>query len=529
MFKQYGVVKPKSLDFILSFVFALTAICCVWTSIWLRLTDNLFVVTEAINLFVRAIKFDVFNSNIVVLIESCILYFGFLFTILFTLKTIFKREKNAVVGIIAFVMATTLLAFGSGFVAVMFEAKILPICIVFLAIFLLGYVALIKRIFKLEYAYLFKNAWLYNQYKSEVGFAKPETEENEEVETTEIIVEEPYEQKEEPVEENNDRFYFENSNGYDNYSYEKDFKDYNKQINEYVNEEKIEPEDEKIHKGDIDKLKLRKNNEFTFEQKLEKSFQIAKDYFKELKEYAEGLGFKSALTKPAETFSYKNTKYAMIDVAGQKGLKVYYKLDINDYVDSPIPLKDRSAVKKYENTPVLLVVKSELALKRAKKLFDDLKQKYEVVSDTDITKEEEQELEEILNEEDENAFANIKANNYSFEQKLRRAKPETRQHFKDLKNYFENLGFKSSLTKKAEIFTYKNTKYAMVTVAGQKGLKVYYKLNFNDYNDSPIPVKDMSSYKKYENTPVLLVAKSDLAIKRAKKLMDDVKNKLDKE
>ena len=107
------------------------------------------------------------------------------------------------------------------------------------------------------------------------------------------------------------------------------------------------------------------------------------------------------------------------------------------------------------------------------------------------------------------------------------AQPVVRKQFKDLTRYFVEKGFTPSVTKESESFYYKNVKYAMITMAGQKGLKVYYKLDSKDYIDSPIPVKSVAGVKKYERTPLLLVAKSDLAIKRAKKLVDDVRAKIE--
>jgi len=422
-----------------------------------------------------------------------------------------------------------------GFVGLFVLGKFVAICVVGLAVLLLALLAISKKIVKLEIVYLLGDTQLYKNYNEELGRNVLVVEQKEEPKSKEKIIEEkiaeekPVEAKEEPA------FFFQNSNSYDGFTYRNEFENYNAQIDKLLNNDM--QESEKINKGDIDKLKQRENNDFTFEEKLERSFQIAKDYFTELKAYAEGLGFKSALTKPGETFSYKNTKYAMIDVAGQKGIKVYYKLDINDYVDSPIPLKDMGKVKKYELIPVLLVVKSELALKRAKKLFDDLKKKYDVESTAEpkeiIEKAKSQKVKKPqkveIEEEEKDNFFDRKSNNFSFEQKLKMANPEVRKYFVELKAYFESLGFKSALTKSGETFVYKNTKYAMITVSGKKGLKIYYKLDAKDYEDSPIPVKDMGEIKKYEKTPVLLVAKSDLAIKRAKKLMDDVKSQLVKE
>ena len=132
----------------------------------------------------------------------------------------------------------------------------------------------------------------------------------------------------------------------------------------------------------------------------------------------------------------------------------------------------------------------------------------------------------IYSNKDTSVDFGAKANHFTFQQKLRRAKPIVRARYKEIKKYFEQLGFKANTTKTAETFIYKNTKFALLTTAGQTGLKIYYKLSPADYENSPIPVKDVSDKKKYEKTPLLFVVKSDLAVRRAKALMEDIKNSL---
>lgn len=133
---------------------------------------------------------------------------------------------------------------------------------------------------------------------------------------------------------------------------------------------------------------------------------------------------------------------------------------------------------------------------------------------------EEQSPAEELSQDDKGKSFDIKV--LTFDEKLRKASKETKARFKDIRAYFESLGFKASRTKFGETFVYKNVKYAQITTMGKNGLKIYYKLNFKDYENTTIPVEDLSSKKKYERLPVLFRVKSDLSVKRAKKLMDDV-------
>ena len=56
-------------------------------------------------------------------------------------------------------------------------------------------------------------------------------------------------------------------------------------------------------------------------------------------------------------------------------------------------------------------------------------------------------------------------------------------------------------------------------------LRIYLQLDPKDYADSTIPVEQAEA-KKYEDLPCLLRIKSDLAYRRAKKLVDDLMAKI---
>ncbi len=115
----------------------------------------------------------------------------------------------------------------------------------------------------------------------------------------------------------------------------------------------------------------------------------------------------------------------------------------------------------------------------------------------------------------------------TFAQKLLKTNRETKQNYKTIRKYLESLGFRSKVTKTGNSFIYKNNKYVVIATSGKTGLRVYFKLKLEDYENSKIPLKDVSGVKKYEKTPVMLNVKSGLAVKRTKKLIDDIKSKLD--
>ena len=63
-----------------------------------------------------------------------------------------------------------------------------------------------------------------------------------------------------------------------------------------------------------------------------------------------------------------------------------------------------------------------------------------------------------------------------------------------------------------------------MTIVG-KHIRVYIGLDPKDYAESTIPVEEATA-KKYEDLPCLLRVKSDLSYRRAKKLVDDLMQKI---
>lgn len=375
--KQYGITKPKSLDYLLAILFSLVAVSALWVSLWLTLTKTGSVGISALENFVKAISFNYGGSNWLLLIESFVIYAGFASAFVLSIAMFCRRKYKTIPGIISLAILGPILALCMAFFAEYVATAISRAFLVFFAMLILAMLFVLYMIVKLEIAILIKDTKAYEAYKAELG--------KERIIEKVVYVEKRQEVQKQPEpisypEENEnmveDYFHFENSNGYD-YTYQSDFERYNNQIETLMDDKSIkEPEKVDVDESEIPLFERHENN-YTFEQKLSRSQKVAKDYYKELKKYFEELGFKFALTKAGATFSHKNTKYAMIDVAGQKGLKIYYKLDINDYEDSPIPVKYKGDVKKYATIPVLLVAKSDLAIKRAKKLMDDVKAKIE--------------------------------------------------------------------------------------------------------------------------------------------------------
>lgn len=148
------------------------------------------------------------------------------------------------------------------------------------------------------------------------------------------------------------------------------------------------------------------------------------------------------------------------------------------------------------------------------------------------TEEDEDDALDDPEEDDEENESSVKEVSKSrkrltFAQKLLKTNRQTKQNYKIIRKYLESLGFKSKVTKTGNSYLYKNNKYVVIATSGKTGLRVYFKLNLEDYENSKIPLKDVKGVKKYEKTPIMLKVKSNLSVKRAKNLINDIKSKLD--
>ena len=145
--------------------------------------------------------------------------------------------------------------------------------------------------------------------------------------------------------------------------------------------------------------------------------------------------------------------------------------------------------------------------------------------------EEEEEAEEEAPAEGEDAPAEAgglvikgKRRRASFETRLRNSEFDLRHKYYDLRDYIKWYGLRNRVSIPGDTFSYKRQRYVFVTIIG-KHLRVYLNLDPNDYADSTIPVEPAQA-KKYEDLPCLLRVKSDLSYRRAKKLVDDLMQKM---
>ena len=112
----------------------------------------------------------------------------------------------------------------------------------------------------------------------------------------------------------------------------------------------------------------------------------------------------------------------------------------------------------------------------------------------------------------------------NFETRLKNSEFDLRHKYYDLRDYIKWYGLRNRISIPGDTFSYKRQRYVFVTIVG-KHIRVYLGLDPNYYADSTIPVEKAEA-KKYEDLPCLLRVKSDLSYRRAKKLVDDLMQKV---
>ncbi len=264
----------------------------------------------------------------------------------------------------------------------------------------------------------------------------------------------------------------------------------------------------------------------SFTEKLELCTGNQKDFYKEVKDYL--LGFKKVRSKIC--FSYDNFFFGRksivkLTVRG-KTLCMYIALTPSEFIDTKYSPKDVSDVKKYEDTPMLVKIKSVRGVKFAKELIDLL------CLNLNIEK-----LPATLNFSDEVAISNdnlegVDFKNFvskSFTKKLEFSTGSQKDFYTQITDYI--LTFKKTRSKVS--FSYHNffvgrKSIAKIAIKG-KTLCMYLALPPIEFTGTKYFPKDCGNVKKYKDTPMLIKIKSLRGVKFAKELIDDVFTRLNNE
>lgn len=110
----------------------------------------------------------------------------------------------------------------------------------------------------------------------------------------------------------------------------------------------------------------------------------------------------------------------------------------------------------------------------------------------------------------------------SFPERMQIVEEPVKADYNTLKNYLLSYGLNSRISNVGDSFRSGRVLYARLTNSGNSGLKLYLPINMDDYKDSKIPLKSAEGVKQYEDVPVFIYVRSDLSMKRALQLIDDV-------
>lgn len=155
-------------------------------------------------------------------------------------------------------------------------------------------------------------------------------------------------------------------------------------------EPKVEPKP--VVKAKPEPKPKAKVERISFPDRMQMIDDSVKENYNLLKNYLLSYGLNSRISNVGDSFRLGRVLYARITNSGNSGLKIYLPLDVEDYKDSTIPLKSAAGVKQYEDVPAFLYVRSDLSVKRALELIDDVMLKHGIArkhdtQDIDYVKE----------------------------------------------------------------------------------------------------------------------------------------------
>ena len=140
-----------------------------------------------------------------------------------------------------------------------------------------------------------------------------------------------------------------------------------------------EPEEEEVEEEEEEEepavagapvLKKKRKKMVPFQRKLAKSDKDLRVKYYDLRDYIKSYGINNRISIPCDTFSLHRKRYVVVTIAGKR-LKIYLAADPSKYEVTPIPVEP-TRLKKYEDLPTMFKVKSDLSVKRAKMMIDDI-------------------------------------------------------------------------------------------------------------------------------------------------------------
>ena len=317
--KSYGRKNINKLDWFLAVICCIIALGSLWISVGICVSNAAAYAVPAFRDVVHGFAF-LWKTNEMVIANSLIFYSSLLFLIFGIIYLSKKEKKDRIPGVVAIFVACVgiilLTSLFFEFVAGSSTYKIHGVWsygLIFFILCLIGAAGLTGQL-------TFGN--------SDVSLAGSKAQEEEVVEKPEPMIFEnvPEEPKEAP-------------------------------------KPAEEPEMAEDADGSFKNLSGRRRR-IPFESGLKHCSKETREYYKSLVGALHNYKISGRMSIPGETYSFKRERLVFITLAG-KTLKVYFALDPKEFEGSTIPVKDSSDVKKYEQTPAYLKIKSGLAARRA--------------------------------------------------------------------------------------------------------------------------------------------------------------------
>ena len=283
------------------------------------------------------------------------------------------------------------------------------------------------------------------------------------------------------------------------------FKDLPK-LYEYSRDKEVKPDLNEIALTDDDTIRK------TFMQKLADSEQQIQDYYNTIKH--ELLSYKKVNSRVSHSYDRFNLGRKSVAKIGMRGktLVLYLALNPEEYVNTKYYAKNVGDVKKYQDTPTMVKVKSQRGLKYAIELISILLNGVEKNPPTEII---DYVLPEIPADQLKDCYLKK-----SFLGKLCQLDKDTKDYYSQVKNaLIEYKKVNSRISFNYENYNIGRKSVAKLNVKG-KTLVLYLALNPNDYVNTKYYAKNVGYVKKYQDTPTMVKVKSARGTKYAIELIN---------
>ena len=292
------------------------------------------------------------------------------------------------------------------------------------------------------------------------------------------------------------------------------FKDLPK-LYEYDSDKELKPDVNELALTEDVETAIRKS----FMQKLADSEQEIQTYYNTIKH--ELLSYKKVNSRVSRSYDRFNLGRKSVAKIGMRGktLVLYLALNPEEYVGTKYFAKDVSDVKKYQDTPTMVKVKSQRGLKYAIELISIL---LDGVAKNPPTEIIDYVMPEIPADQLKDCYVKK-----SFAGKLCQLDKDIKEYYSAVKNaLIEYKKVNSRISFNYENFNLGRKSVAKFNVKG-KTLVLYLALNPDEYVGTKYFARNVSDVKKYQDTPTMVKIKSPrgakYAIELVGKLLDGAK------